>query len=290
MDATGLTDVLLSSQQSMAAESAEVQIEHIALDLIDPSPRNPRRSLDDLDELAASIAAYGLLQPVVLRRMGERYQVVAGHRRVAALRALGWAAVPALTRQVAESEAYILTLIENLQRDDLSPREEAQALEVLLREQGWGTRQVAEAIKRSPAYVSKRLRVFEDAILAPLVLENKLRVSTAEELLPLPEERKRVVAREAAERGLDQRQIRAHIQRRFGAKQRDKTRLQLRKHARQLRSTLRTIFPEDIGDIEARELRLLFVELAKLARAPRQRQVVIPSLPAPRASRRKAAG
>src|SRR5258707_7102975 len=83
-------------------------------------------------------------------------------------------------------EAYLLTLLENLQRQDLSPREESAALEVLVRQRGWSTRQVATAIERSPAFVSKRLRVFEDPSIAPAVLANKLSLSAAEELLSVP--------------------------------------------------------------------------------------------------------
>ncbi|HEY2594717.1 MAG TPA: hypothetical protein VGK33_12530 [Chloroflexota bacterium] len=74
-----------------------------------------------------------------------------------------------------------------MQREDLSPKEEAAALEVLVRERGWTTRQVGEAIKRNHTYVSRRLRVFEDPVLAPLVLEHRLPVSTAEELLRAPD-------------------------------------------------------------------------------------------------------
>jgi ParB-like chromosome segregation protein Spo0J len=76
----------------------------------------------------------------------------------------------------------ILTLVENLQREDLTPKEEATALEVLMRERGWSTRQVGEAIKRGPMYVSRRLRVFGDDVLSEYVLAGQIAVSTAEEL------------------------------------------------------------------------------------------------------------
>jgi ParB family chromosome partitioning protein len=155
----------------------------IPLESVSPSPRNPRQRLDGIDELAASLTAHGLLQPIVVRRCSSGYQLVAGHRRYEAARHLGWVEIPAVIRDESDEQAYILTLVENLQREDLSPKEEASALEVLVRERGWTTRQVGEAIKRSPMYVSRRLRVFDDPVLAPLVLRNGLAVSTAEELL-----------------------------------------------------------------------------------------------------------
>jgi ParB/RepB/Spo0J family partition protein len=98
---------------------------------------------------------------VVVRRHGAGYELIAGHRRVEAAKVLGWTSIPAIVRHESDDQAYILTLVENLQREDLSPKEEAAALEVLVRERGWSTRQVGEAIKRSAMYVSKRLRVFE---------------------------------------------------------------------------------------------------------------------------------
>ena len=158
----------------------------LPLSAIAPSPRNPRHRADGIDELADSLRAHGLLQPVVVRRRGDGYELIAGHRRLEAARQLGWTSIAAVVRDETDDQAYILTLVENLQREDLSPKEEAAALEVLIRERGWSTRQVGEAVKRSAMYVSRRLRVFDDPVLAPLVLSNRLPVSTAEELLREP--------------------------------------------------------------------------------------------------------
>jgi ParB/RepB/Spo0J family partition protein len=143
-------------------------VHQIPLADIRPSPRNPRQRLDGLDELAESLRTHGLLQPVVVGRRGRGYELIAGHRRLEAARRLGWAEIAAVVRDETDDQAYILTLVENLQREDLQPREEAAALEVLVRERGWSTRQVGEAIKRSHIYVSRRLRVFDDPMLAPL--------------------------------------------------------------------------------------------------------------------------
>src|SRR5438105_832035 len=106
----------------------------VPLDQLRASPRNPRKKLDGVEELAASIGRYGLLQPVVVRAQGDQFELIAGHRRLAAVASLGWDAIPAIVRDADPEEAYLLTLVENLQRDDLSPREQSQALEVLVRE------------------------------------------------------------------------------------------------------------------------------------------------------------
>ena len=249
---------------------------------IDPSPRNPRQKLAGLDELSDSLRAYGLLQPIVVRPTGgDRYEIVAGHRRFAAARALGWTELPAVVRHAEQDQAYVLTLVENLQRDDLSPREEARALEVLLREHGWSTRQVAEAIHRSPAYVSKRLRVFEDPVLGELVLARALSVSAAEELLPLKPTLKQALAEQAAREAWDHPRVRAEIRARFDSKRGRGRPRTLRRQTADLRHALQGMFPADLSDAERRELRLLFEDLAVLARAPAQkRRLVFPPLPA----------
>ena len=160
-------------------------VHSVPLSAVKPSGRNPRQHVDGIAELADSMREHGLLQPIVVRRHGGEYEyeLVAGHRRFEAARTLGWREIAAVVRDETDQQAYILTLVENLQREDLSPKEEAAALEVLVRERGWTTRQVGEAIKRDHSYVSRRLRVFDDPVLAPLVLDRKLPVSTAEELL-----------------------------------------------------------------------------------------------------------
>jgi ParB/RepB/Spo0J family partition protein len=122
----------------------------VPLAKIQPSPRNPRRKIDGIAELADSLRAHGLLQPVVVRRRKDGYELIAGHRRVEAAKQLGWTEIAAVVRDEPDDAAYILTLVENLQREDLSPKEEAAALEVLMRERGWTTRQVGEAIKSRP--------------------------------------------------------------------------------------------------------------------------------------------
>jgi ParB/RepB/Spo0J family partition protein len=109
---------------------------------IRPSPRNPRQRVSAVAELADSLREHGLLQPVVVRPRGAAYELIAGHRRLEAAKMLGWTEIAAVVRDETDDQAYILTLVENLQREDLTPKEEAAALEVLVRERSWSTRQL----------------------------------------------------------------------------------------------------------------------------------------------------
>jgi ParB-like chromosome segregation protein Spo0J len=117
--------------------------------------------MDGIDELADSLRAHRLLQAMVVRRDGTGYELIAGHRRLEAAKQLQWAEIAAVVRDETDDQAYILMLVENLQREDLTPKEGAAALETLIHARGWSTRQVGEALERSPMYVSRRLRVFE---------------------------------------------------------------------------------------------------------------------------------
>lgn len=265
----------------MAARSStppKTEVQRIPLARIQPSHRNPRRRLRRLDELAESMRVHGLLQPVVVRPLrGGKYEVIAGHRRLAAAQSLEWSDVPAIVRTSTEDHAYLLTLVENLQRDDLSPKEEAGALQALIRERNWTATQVANSIQKSIAYVSRRVRVFEDPILAPFVLQELLTVSVAEELLPLPERTKRALAERAVEHDWERKEVRAEIAKaERGARARG---LNVARKASDLRRALQGLWPGHLSDVDRRELRLLFSYLAVLAKAPATQEQIIPALP-----------
>jgi ParB family transcriptional regulator, chromosome partitioning protein len=274
-----------------ASVPARSTVEHIRLDDIVLSPRNPRHKLGDIEELAASIRTYGLLQPVVVRRNGKKYELVAGHRRLAALREIEWSEVPAVVREESADRAYLLTLIENLQRDDLSPREQAEALVELMRARNWSTHQVAEAIHRSQAYVSKRIRVFDDPVLKSAVLDNGLSISAAEELLALHPDQRQAVVNRALVNGWDQARVRAAVRAELGSTSAPSPNTKLRTQVENLRKTLRDIHLADLAPSDRNALRRLFADLAMIARAPTERRApVFPSLPKIKASTRRRRG
>jgi ParB family chromosome partitioning protein len=244
-----------------------VAVLDIRVDQIEPSRRNPRRTLE-VDDLAESLRDHGLLQPIVVRAhptRAARYEVVAGHRRLAAAHALGWEHIAATLRVADGDEAYLLTVVENLQRQDLSPLEESEALDVLVRERGWSTRQVARAVKRSQSYVSRRLRVFEDPVVGPLVLQDRLSVSAAEELLPLAISRKRQLAMRAAQQQWDRARVRRAIREAAPSRAPQRTHGLLAR-SRAFREALRIAVAGRLTESERRELRLAFQDLAALAK------------------------
>ena len=159
------------------------ELREIALDRILLPRRPARRALGDIAALADSMREYGLQQPISVRAEGDRFVLTSGLRRLTAAQALRWTHIPAFVRTVDADQAYLLDLVENLQREDLSPQEEADALTELVRTRGWTLQQVADAVKRSVAYVSKRVRLFQDPLLRTAVAEQGMPVTTAEELL-----------------------------------------------------------------------------------------------------------
>ena len=157
----GLSALLPASSQQTAPLSSGPSLREIPLDEIAPNPQQPRTHFDHaaLAELAASIRSVGILQPVVVRRAGAGYQLVMGERRVRAARLAGLRVVPAVVRDTADPLLLRDALIENIQRQDLNPIEEAVALRALIEEHSITHDQVAERIGRSRAAVSNALRL-----------------------------------------------------------------------------------------------------------------------------------
>ena len=106
----------------------------VPIDLIDPNPNQPRQVMGDLSELMASIAEKGIIEPLVLRQRGERYQIIAGERRYQAAVQVGLKELPGVIREADDTEMMEIALVENLQRKDLTAFEEAEALHVLAHE------------------------------------------------------------------------------------------------------------------------------------------------------------
>lgn len=170
----------------------------------------PRQDLreDTLQELAESIRAQGLVQPVIVRPLdGGRYELIAGERRWRAAQLAGLHEVPAVIREVSDQAAIAMALIENIQRENLNPLEEAAALRRLIAEFDLTHQQAAEAVGRSRAAVTNLLRLLELAEdVQQLVRDRKLDMGHARALLPLPPPLQREAARQVLLRGLSARE------------------------------------------------------------------------------------
>ncbi|HTY06158.1 MAG TPA: ParB/RepB/Spo0J family partition protein [Gemmatimonadales bacterium] len=181
---------------------------------IRPNPFQPRRDVDPaaLEELKSSIRQVGLMQPVVVRTApagAGGYELIAGERRLRACQALGWEKIPAVTRDVDDRTVLTLALIENLQRDDLSPVDEARGYERLIAEFFLTQQDVAEAVGRDRSTVANALRLLKlpDAVLA-MLHEAQLTVGHARALLGLDDPRVAAnLAREAVAQGLSVREV-----------------------------------------------------------------------------------
>ena len=129
----------------------------VPIDLIDPNPNQPRQVMGDLSELIASVAEKGILEPLVVRQRGDRYQIVAGERRYQAAVQVGLRDLPVVIRDVDETEMLELALIENLQRKDLTPFEESEALQGLADRCGYTHEDLARRLGKSRTSVTESL-------------------------------------------------------------------------------------------------------------------------------------
>lgn len=184
--------------------------EPVALGLIDPNPFQPRREFDadKLQELAESIRVHGVIQPVVLRRINDKYQLVAGERRCRAAKLAGLEQVPALVKDYSDLEMLELAIVENLQRDDLTAIEEALAYEQLMKRLALTQEQVAGRVGKSRPHVANTLRLLQlPAILQQYVSRGTLSAGHARAILALASANRQLEAAEQVIRlGLNVRQ------------------------------------------------------------------------------------
>lgn len=143
----------------------------VAIEAVEPNPNQPRKSFNStaLDELAASIRSSGVIQPVIVRRTGSGYQLVAGERRWRAARQAGLPRIPAIVREVTDAESLELALVENLLREDLNPMEEAEAFEKLLARFAWTQEELAQRVGKERSSIANVLRLLR---LPPVIQED----------------------------------------------------------------------------------------------------------------------
>jgi ParB family transcriptional regulator, chromosome partitioning protein len=186
-----------------------------AIDLIIPNPLQPRTVFrpDRLEELAASIRANGIIQPLIVRRVDDGYQIIAGERRWRAAKVAGLAEVPVVVQDVADPQMLELALIENIQREDLNPIETAHAYDRLSRELGLSQEEIGKRTGKDRTSITNTLRLLRLPKEVQLLLaENRLFMGQARALLGLdsPEEQIRL-GEKAAAQGLSARQVEALV-------------------------------------------------------------------------------
>jgi ParB family transcriptional regulator, chromosome partitioning protein len=203
---------------------ARDQLTHVPVDLLQRGKYQPRQDMreESLDELADSIRAQGVVQPIVVRPVGtpgpgesQRYEIVAGERRWRAAQIAGLADIPAVVRHVDDEAAVAMSLIENIQRENLNPLEEALALSRLITEFELTHQQAAEAVGRSRVAVSNLLRLLDlPQAIRPLIERRELEMGHARALLSLTNPRQLTeVGALVAKKGLSVRETEALVRR-----------------------------------------------------------------------------
>ncbi|WP_075279094.1 ParB/RepB/Spo0J family partition protein [Thermophilibacter provencensis] len=177
---------------------------------IKPNKGQPRKTFrpEELAELADSIKQNGILQPLLVRKKGSGYEIVAGERRYQAAKAAGLSEVPVVIREISDDEVFKLALIENLQRSDLSPLEEAQGYRQLIKEKGLTQEELAKILSKSRSAITNTLRLLDlPEEVQGLVEEGKLTAGHARAILAVPSEEGRIqLAQKVVEERLSVRQ------------------------------------------------------------------------------------
>jgi ParB family chromosome partitioning protein len=192
-------------------------ISHLPIALVDPNPLQPRTVFhpDRLQELADSIRTNGIIQPLVVRPHGDRYQLVAGERRWRAAKLAGLTEVPAVLQNVSDDRLLEITLVENIQREDLNPIEVARAFDRLSGELNLSHEDIARRTGKDRSTITNTLRLLKlPADVQQLVAERRLSLGHARAILGLPtEDLQRQVAEKSSSQGLSVRQVERLVQR-----------------------------------------------------------------------------
>jgi ParB family chromosome partitioning protein len=265
-----------AAQASPSGESGRDVLAQIPIQDIRANPLQPRREFDpvELAALSASLQANGLLQPITVRRRGETYELIAGERRLRAARSLGWTTIPAVVREVTDDQLLLLALVENLQRENLNPLDEAEGYRRLGSEFALTQQQIADAVGRDRSTVSNALRLLTlPADVQQLVRSNALSSGHARALLGLPETMSITeVARQVVERQLSVRQVEALAASRRAAAarpahpRRGSDSAQVRDIRDRLRRSLQTDVDLIVGADERGEVRIRFYSAEDLER------------------------
>ncbi len=198
------------NEQGVSVENAGDRVESVLLTDIDPNREQPRRDFDpeSLRELADSIASVGVIQPIVLTKNGDRYTIIAGERRWRASRLAGLTRIPAIIRDWNELTRIKAALIENLQRDDLNPVEEALGIRVLIQKCGITQEAASKVLGKSRSAIANSLRLLTlDNEVLEMLKNDKISAGHARALVSLEPERQRKLAELVVRQGLSVRQL-----------------------------------------------------------------------------------
>ena len=214
----GLADILANLEDARVEKSVEVvevvdgeKIYNVELSGITPNPKQPRKYFDDeaLSELSESIRIHGIIQPLVLNKVGDRFVIVAGERRYRASKLAGLDSVPAVVKTMSEEQAREIALIENLQRENLNPIEEGEALKQLMELNKMTQEEVAKRVSKSRSNVANTMRLLAlPESVKGLIRDGRLSAGHARALLPIKDELKQSeYARKIVEKGLSVREV-----------------------------------------------------------------------------------
>ena len=211
-------DALLGTASEATSETHNSALETLAVDLIQRGQYQPRKDFDNeaLEELSNSIKAQGMVQPIVVRKLPKQgsYEIIAGERRWRAAQLAGLHEVPVVIKDVSDQTAMCMALIENIQRQDLNPLEEAGALSRLIEEFDMTHEAVAESVGRSRSAVSNLLRLLDLADEAKsLLVDGALEMGHARAILSLAKNKQLEAARAIAKKGLSVREAEALVKR-----------------------------------------------------------------------------
>ncbi len=191
------------------------QLLDVGLERIDPNPDQPRQNMDEtkLGELAQSMTEHGIVQPILARRVGSRFQIVAGERRWRAAQRAGLKSVPVIVRDVDDRQVLEIALVENIQREELNPIEEAGAYRRLVSELGYSQEQVAERVGKDRSTVANLLRLLRlPRRVRQLIEEQKLSPGHARPLLVLATaEMQTEIAEHIVTKGLSVREVERRV-------------------------------------------------------------------------------
>lgn len=203
----GLSALIPSASQE---SSTGTEVNELPVDMIAPNPSQPRTDIDEgrVEELADSIRKVGVLQPVIVRPLGEKYQIIAGERRWRASRIAGLERIPVRILALDEVASLEVALIENLQREDLNPIEEARGYRQLLTGHQMTQAELADKVSKSRSTITNALRLLDlPEEVQELVYEGKMTAGHARAVLSVPDEAARIkLAMKIAEEGLSVRE------------------------------------------------------------------------------------